>query len=910
MKKSLSLLIALAMVFGMFASMASAATTELTTAQKYQWFVDQGVLKGDPSGNPRLDATLTRAEFATIVASVGGLKLVNSASSFSDVKVKDWYFTAIQSASDAGLVNGIGAGKFGPKLNVTVEQVIKVAVSLAGIKPVDGAVVAGSSAWAGPYIQAAINAGLAVPSNYKSNATRGQTIDVAYVVTQLKARPVLDGVTATVNADDTITVSGKVVGTADSVKVALGTATAVAATLKDDKTFTYTTAKQVPGSYKLTVVAYDGEKASVAVEKEVTIGGFVVESATALNTKQIAVKFNKAVQEGTSVGGATYGIGTGTANDAYVTLGNEEPKYASVSDDKMTVTYTFEKKANNVYFPLTVSGQKSSSGQTVTTYKSAILVNDTTAPTITGVSYSGTTATISLSEAIPVGNVGTISINGVQAYPTNNTGTDYIQSSDLVVSAADNATADKWISAINVKNLTPGTNYSFYLVGGADAVGNRFDYNTTLNVASDTTAPTITGVTVDGGVITATFSEKLSSAGVVYKGAASATATAVQGDLSSDKMSVSYDTKTHNNAQWLNGAAFLNTTAVFSGYKDLQGNTGANYSAAVSLSVDNTKPTVVGVSYDGTYLYVQYSEALNAAATNLEIKGSLVNTGSISKDYTKPTAGAAVGKDLNNDGDYADTNENFYVRIPASGLEAGSYSLGTIPAGLATDKNGNPSEAGSASFSVAAGTVTGSVALNSISYTPGTTAGGNNSVFVLNFNAPLAQSALDVSKVTLNGVALPTGSSLVFVTDASHIKVTVPAGTFPVTGERVVKVNNMVDTSGNTLNSDAVSKPQVFNENVAPVAQSVAVVSDTVLAVTFSETLLNSSLSSTGIYVYLNGSTTATTVTADSISNNVLYLKAGLTGTFSNSQTVQVKFANAAVTDMSGNKAADITINK
>ncbi|SFB47395.1 S-layer homology domain-containing protein [Cohnella sp. OV330] len=894
MKKSLSLLIALAMVFGMFASMASAATAELTTAQKYQLFVDQGVLKGDPSGNPRLDATLTRAEFATIVASVGGLKLVNSTSSFSDVKAKDWYFTAIQSASDAGLVNGIGAGKFGPKLNVTVEQVAKVAVILAGIKPVDGAVVAGSSAWAGPYIQAAINAGLAVPSNYKANATRAQTIDLAYAVYQLKALPVLSDVTATVNSDDTITVSGKVVGTADSVKVALGTATAVAATLKDDKTFTYTTAKQVAGTYKLTVVAYDGTKASVSVEKEVTIGGFVVESATAVNSKQLVVKFNKAVQEGASVGGVTYGVNnTSTAaQTSYVIFGGQEPASATVSADKMTVTYNFANWfTQNAYNQLSITGIKSASGQALTAYKSAILTNDTTAPTITGVSYTGNVATLTLSEPVEVAGLGTISINGSAktiVAPAS------IPSSGLYVSYGTDSEGK--VTTVKVGGLDVATNYAFNLVGGHDVNNLYFDYSTTLNVPSDTTSPTVTSLTVNGGIITAKFSEALSTAGSVYNN--SAVASKVDGVLSSDKLSATYDTTAAGvSAQWLNGNTFLNTTAVLKGYQDLLGNTGSSFSQAVTLSKDTTNPTVVSAMYDGTYVVIKFSEPVAVSAGTVTYK--YTNTNSV-VGAAQSWSGFTSGYDIDNNPDVVADGENLYIKKQVGALDAGTYNISSIPSGTVKDLADRSNDAGSASFTVAAGSATGSIDLVSV-------ATEGNSKLLFTFDEALATSALDVSKYTVNGVALPTGAKLYFQGSQSVVAAEIPAGTFTASGSREFKVNNIVGTTGNTLSSN-VSYVLNVKENVAPIATTVTVINDQTLRVAFSETV-NDDATVTGVSVYLNGSTSAVTGLGYAANGGYLYIT-GSTGTFSNTAAISVKFASSDIVDVSGNAAADVTINK
>lgn len=903
MKKSLSLLIALAMVFGMFASMASAATTELTTAQKYQWFVDQGVLKGDPSGNPRLDSTLTRAEFATIVASVGGLKLVNSASSFADVKVKDWYFTAIQSASDAGLVNGIGAGKFGPKLNVTVEQVAKVAVILAGIKPVDGAVVAGSSAWAGPYIQAAINAGLTVPTNYKANATRAQTIDLAYAVYQLKALPVLSDVVTTVNSDDTITVTGKVVGKADSVKVALGTAAEVAATLKDDKTFTFTTAKQVPGTYKLTVVAYDGTKGSVAVTKEVVIDGFTVESVTVLNGKQIAVKFNKAVAEGSLTGGFK--------NSAYYTLDTAtHPVQADIalSSDKQTVTLTFDPAFTlDRYAQFAVSSDlKSASGQSLKAYKQAVLLADTVAPTVKNVSYIGKSAKIEFSE--PLRNLGTLSINGIQIgdAPTSATNIVYTLTKDT----------QQDVTAVTISPLNLGTSYAFYLISGKDVAGKVFDYNTTLTPPTDTTSPTVTAVTVSGANVKVKFSEAIDTSVVSSIYAEGVTGLSPIAATSYD--SATY-TVTYNASSWLTAksANFLNLSVRVSGYKDLAGLNGADYTQAVTISKDTTAPVVQSVFYEGNSIYVKFDEPItqvigNAAAIayNLTDANSIYSTGSL-------TVNASVGYDLDRDTNpQTNDTEKSYLKLEVTGntgtsyavlnsagkLVAGKYNI-TLPETKVYDDSSNKIANTNVSVEVTASTGTsGSVKVDSWTETaPGT--------LKIVFNAELTTAALDVSKFLINDVALPTGSTLKFLNDAKTVIITLPAGTIPVNGYRTLKVVNIVDKSGNTLSDTGISTSIPLKENVKPVAQSVTLTSDKVLTVAASE-VLDPGAVTTGVTVSINGVdvSKADIESIQAVNNTVVITTKS--SKFTASQTIAVKIASTDAKDLNGNTIADITLNK
>ncbi|XID91114.1 S-layer homology domain-containing protein [Paenibacillaceae bacterium WGS1546] len=187
MKKSLSLLLSLALVFGLFQSMAAAADSNLTTAQKYDELVNKGVLKGTTSGDRELERTLTRAEFATIAIAIAGLAEEKPAqATFSDVASNQWWYGAIEAAAKAELVNGTGAGKFEPRNNVTIEQVIQVAAKIVDLEPVEDAEVEGASSWAQGYIQAALDAGLIAEGlNYTADATRGQTIEVAYSAHQV-----------------------------------------------------------------------------------------------------------------------------------------------------------------------------------------------------------------------------------------------------------------------------------------------------------------------------------------------------------------------------------------------------------------------------------------------------------------------------------------------------------------------------------------------------------------------------------------------------------------------------------------------------------------------------------------------------------------------------------------------------
>ncbi|WP_287022052.1 S-layer homology domain-containing protein [Cohnella sp.] len=892
MKKSLSLLLAIALVFGLFASMASAAENDLTTAQKYQQLKDKGILKGTTTGSDMLDDNLTRAQFATIAVAVLGLSEDNSAPSpFSDIKVGQWWYGAIKAASNAGIVNGVGNGKFGPKQTVTLQEVYKVAASALKLAPVTDAKVDGAAAWAAPYIQALIDAGFKLPStNYKANATRGQTIEVAYDLYLAGQVQPLSNVSVVVNADDTITVTGKIDGDVDGVKVAIGSAAEAAATLKDDKTFTYTSGKQAAGTYTVKVTAYAGTKAVKSEEKSVTVDGFKVESVTVLNGKQLAVKFNKAVQEGVSVGGHNYGVGN--AQDSYFILGGYgEPTRTSLSDDKTTVTLTFQPDFTlNSYSQFTISGNlKSASGKSLAAYKEAIYLADTTAPTVSKVEYSAKKAILTFSE--PLVDVGTLSINGATISTSGN------------VYYTLNRDAENDITSVEIAGLDTDTNYSFYLISGKDIAGNRFDYNTTLNVPSDTVAPTITSVTVEGATIKVKFSEQLSSAGAVYN----TTNSYVNGVIdSNDKTVATYDV-----SSWLGNNSFLTLSVKFSGYKDLVENVGAANTQTVTISKDTTAPKVESVFSDGNKIVLKFSESIGNKPTTISYK--YTSTSNV-VSYDSATL-VADGYDADNDGT-VEASEANYVAYSADSLPAGKYEI-TIPNNISTffaDAAGNKASATTVTLTVSGSSTSGIVTVQV--YTNGGTVGHTDSSLANNqikfvFNKKLTTAALDVNKFQINGTALPSDTKLYFLGDTNTVIAELPAGAIPVSGDRLIGVVNITDENGNTLNTDNESnyRQVVFlNENVAPVAQSVALVSDTKLAVTFSETLA-SAVTASGIEVYINGNKFTGNLTA-SVNNNVLTLTADTSNTFNGSQSITVKFVGADVKDLKGNTVADSQVSK
>jgi len=146
LKRTLSLVLALVMVLGLFGGLSMTASASSFTDDKdiqYKEAVDVmtaiGAINGkgdgsyfDPKGN------ITRAEAAALVArTVLGYDVVmssNVTSSFSDVdaKIYDWAVPSIEYLVGINVINGLGDGTFNPEGNINGYAVLKMLLCCLG----------------------------------------------------------------------------------------------------------------------------------------------------------------------------------------------------------------------------------------------------------------------------------------------------------------------------------------------------------------------------------------------------------------------------------------------------------------------------------------------------------------------------------------------------------------------------------------------------------------------------------------------------------------------------------------------------------------------------------------------------------------------------------------------------------
>jgi len=284
MKKSFSLLLAFALVFSMFSSLAF-ADNGLTEQQKFEALKAAGIMAGvDEQGTPGLDQKLTRAQAARIVALLLGVEGIGIPDTrvvteppFNDVPLNHWAVEEIDAIKDLDIIVGYGDGNFGPSDNLTIQQLAVIIAKVLGLEPVEGAEVEGADNWAAPYIKALQDNGIDFPTNYKEDALRADLVNVTYTAAVALGKVEAPASEQSVSGQQTgarkITVKFAVpVSKTDDVKFTVKRGSANVA-LDDEEGVTWsadkksavlkTASKLVDADYTVTVADQDGELGKV-----------------------------------------------------------------------------------------------------------------------------------------------------------------------------------------------------------------------------------------------------------------------------------------------------------------------------------------------------------------------------------------------------------------------------------------------------------------------------------------------------------------------------------------------------------------------------------------------------------------------------------------------------------------------
>ncbi|MFZ5816317.1 MAG: S-layer homology domain-containing protein [Bacillota bacterium] len=82
----------------------------------------KGIIRGVEPGRFDPAGQVTRAQFAALLARAMGLEPVTGSSAFRDVQPDDWFYGEVGAAAAAGLIRGMGDGRFLPHAPVSREQ--------------------------------------------------------------------------------------------------------------------------------------------------------------------------------------------------------------------------------------------------------------------------------------------------------------------------------------------------------------------------------------------------------------------------------------------------------------------------------------------------------------------------------------------------------------------------------------------------------------------------------------------------------------------------------------------------------------------------------------------------------------------------------------------------------------------
>jgi len=265
MKKSLSLLVAIAMVFSMFAAVASAATASEAGAKLQQL----GVIQGDQNGNLMENATWKRQDLAVLLSRLLGVEEeaaeVAKSHTFKDVPA-GFYDGYLSWAKAEGYMEGHSATQFGFSETLTNQQFYAVVLRSLGVDTT-GDNYANTMALA---VEAGI---VAEGTNATADAKRGET----YVAVVAALDTVVEGTNQTLGEKLGLVVNEKATGIASA---------------------SATGAKQLTVNFNGVI---DTEKAKLEVKRNnATVSGTTVKFADDKKSATIALE-NKIIE-------ATYAI--------------------------------------------------------------------------------------------------------------------------------------------------------------------------------------------------------------------------------------------------------------------------------------------------------------------------------------------------------------------------------------------------------------------------------------------------------------------------------------------------------------------------------------------------------------------------------------------------------------------------
>lgn len=876
-----------ALVASAIVPVASAA--EFTDADKIgswakesvDFLADKEVIGGNPDGSFNPQGNITRAEAAKMFTTALDLS-TEGTEDFSDITEGQWFYSSVVAVSNAGIVNGKGAGLFAPKANLTRAEAAKMIVEAYGLtgeadlsefsdaKSVEGK-------WSEAYLATAVENGIIKGNNGKLAANDSITrqefavmfkraIDASEVQVDFAAELVetLTALETATKALSTEVATDKIAEAKTAVAAATTATTEAKAALEAAVKAEAITAEEAKTAEAAIVKAETAVKATEAaiVKAEEAAKVLAVESVTAINASELVVKFSKAVDKATVIDADGTVVNTGIKIDD-ATIGSLK---ATLSEDGKTLTIlaagetAFTTGVHKLEIAATTVTD--TNGQALPAFEESFrVVADTTRPEVTSVTAeSKFVYTVKFSE--PVTNATATAVTAT--YKDTNLGA--VPAFATPVLSADGKTLT--VTFASTTEVNEEINLLF---------ANLADYSSNVAVPTtktvtisdaDKTKPVVSSMTATSSTtIAVKFSEAVTSldASKIKFNGGSVTATVSTKDATVVNVTVPATTTS--------GSLVIDAAAV----KDLSANVNTAKTETVYFTTDKTAPTLTSskvVKVSGSnVLVLQFSEkvAIDTLPATLTLK--YVDKFGVSKtDVTVSSSAVALdttdATKVNINLGSAPTDVNYTIDFPAVAFEdlfkndATKFSVSFLnnPTAVTTNKLELASVTPVVDSTLADRTTTGSAFVD-VTF--------NNAVD--SASAKLA-SNYAVEGATVSGVELITNTPATLSTlGTATVRVYITNETVELSGNYNVTVKGVKGYASDVTEMASKTVNVAIQENVTPVVKSAVIASSTTttsdLTVTFSEAVTNGSLAD--FELFIDGSKATATISS-TVTTNVV----------------------------------------
>ncbi|MFD1031851.1 S-layer homology domain-containing protein [Metaplanococcus flavidus] len=570
----------------------------------------------------------------------------------------------------------------------------------------------------------------------------------------------------------------------------------------------------------------------------------VVASVSAINAKQVEVKFNTAIDASTAVD--TDGtLKTGVINVATIsgtTVTVDGASVAALSADGKTLTIdTTSGTFNGQYVVKSVEDTiKATTGEFLPVYTSSVFsAKDTVAPAISSVEkLNASNVRVNFSE--PLSSAGTWTFK-------------FADGSTAIVTPDLGDLSAGYVDLAIDSNITAGKVISATVLGAADFANNLISPNPTTFTFSkgalDGTAPVVSSVTPNGlNKFELKFSEEvqnLTESDILVDGVARTAADATPGLLTTEAIITQSTTdKTRYTVEIapFSSAGIHSVGLVADAVTDLSGETSAAFSKVVEFKADTTAPKLtkseVKTENGVEYLYLTFDESVTegtvSALAATEVKNYVTVNGTLDLSGLAPVANT-------------DNKQHFVALSSITFDPAGSAAAAVISNSATytvaltgfTDASNNPLASTSISFKRAADTdlTKPAVLLTDGDSAPYTVDNGvsviDNDTLHVTFDKALdGASATNKANYTVNGLVVKSATLL----PNNVVELKLDANTNTLTGVRNVAISGVKSSTGVLMNAFAAS--EYFVENVRPTFTAALTQNDEI-TLTFSENVVN-----------------------------------------------------------------------